>query len=148
NAEWKKQWGDAWDTIAGAEKAYSDFYLRYGAPGIGRRTLGDLFGKARTLVRLADELPKPDPDRLREYSSARMPSVELQLYSPAPIYDDLEIDRVASGLQLMGEFLGGDDPIVVQALGGLPPRARAEQLVLGTKLKDVAERKRLAAGGK
>ena len=48
----------------------------------------------------------------------------------------------------MGELLGGEDPSVVKALAGLPPRLRAEQLVLGSKLADVAERKRLYEGGK
>jgi hypothetical protein len=37
---------------------------------------------------------------------------------------------------------------VVKALGGLPPRLCAEKMVLGSKLADVAERKRLYEGGK
>jgi hypothetical protein len=36
----------------------------------------------------------------------------------------------------------------VKALAGLPPRLRAEQLILGTKLSDVAVRRALYAGGK
>src|SRR5262245_65980673 len=34
--EWQKQWGDAWDKIAAAEKGYAEFYERYTAPGVGR----------------------------------------------------------------------------------------------------------------
>jgi hypothetical protein len=147
NPEWKKKWGDGWDQIANAEKAYTNFYTYHAAPGVGRGSLGTLFGYARTLIRLAEEKPKPSSDRLREYRDSNLKTVELNLYSPAPIYDDLEIENLASGLQLMAEMLGGQNPIVVRALAGLPPRARAEQLVRGTKLKTVEERKRIAEGG-
>jgi hypothetical protein len=143
NPEYKAQWGDAWDKIAAAEKTYAEFYARY-------RTLsvqGDLFSRARHLVRLAEEKSKPSPERLREYRDSNMDSIELELYSPAPIYDELEIDRVASSLQLMGEILGAKDPTVVKILGGLPPRERAVELVHGTALKDVGARKKLAEGG-
>jgi hypothetical protein len=72
----------------------------------------------------------------------------VRLFSPAPVYPALEIDWLASGLQLATELLGGADPAIVQALAGLPPRLRAEQVILGTKLADVAERRRLYDGGK
>jgi hypothetical protein len=147
NPEWKKKWGDAWDQIATAEHGYAEFYTRHAAPGIGRSGLGSLFGFARTLVRLAEEKPKPSSDRLREYRDSNLKTVELQLYSPAPIYDDLEMENLSAGLQLMAEMLGGKDPMVVKALAGMSPQARAEQLVHKTKLKSVDERKRIAAGG-
>jgi hypothetical protein len=145
--EWKSAWGDAWDQIAGAEQAYAEFYARYSTPGIGRGGLGQLFSIARTLVRLAEEKQKPGPERLREYRESNMASIERQLFSPAPIYPDLEIEHLASGLQLMAEVLGGKDPVVVKALAGLPPRARAEQIVRTTKLADVETRRKIAEGG-
>lgn len=148
NPEVSKQWGDAWNQIAAAEKTYAAFYTRYAAPGIGRRSFGRLFSIARDLVRLAEEKEKPSNERLREYRDSNLDSVELQLFSPAPIYREYEIENVASGLQLMTELLGGDDPLVVKALAGLSPRARAEQIVGGTKLDDIAVRKQIAAGGK
>jgi len=148
NPEWKAQWGDAWSQIERAESAYAEFYARYSAPGVGRGFMGSLFGTARNLVRLADEKPKESAKRLREYRDSNLASLELALFSPAPVYPALEIDWVASGLQLLTEVLGGDDPLVVKALDGLPPRLRAEKLVLGTKLTDVAERRRLYDGGK
>lgn len=146
--EWQKQWGDAWQKIEAAEKAYEGFYTRYATPGVGRVGMGTLFGIARTLVRAAEEKPKESSKRLPEFSDARLKPLEMSLFSPAPVHGALEIDWVASGLQLMGELLGGEDPSVVKALAGLPPRLRAEQLVLGSKLADVAERKRLYEGGK
>ena len=146
--EWKSAWADAWDQIAGAEKAYAEFYERYATPGIGRGGMGQLYTIARHLVRLADEKEKPGPERLREYRESNLASIERQLFSPAPIYPELEIDALASGLQLMAEMLGGGDPIVVKALGGLPPHERAEQIVRASKLADVEVRKQIAAGGK
>ena len=147
NPEYQRQWGTAWDEIAAAEKAYASFYTRYSAPGVGRGGFGTLFGFARTLLRAAEEKPKESSARLREFRDSALASLELGLYSPAPIYPEYEIDSVASGLQLMAELLGGNDPLVVQALAGLPPRLRAEQLVLGSTLTDVAVRRALYEGG-
>ncbi len=146
NPEHQKKWGDAWDEIASAENTYASFFERQSAPGVGNGSLGGLYGIARGLVRIAAEDQKENSQRLREYTSARRETLTQQLFSPAPVYPDLEIDRLASGLQLMTELLGAGDPAVVKALGGLPPRLRAEQLVHGTKLADVAERKRLYEG--
>jgi len=143
NQDYKGQWGDAWDKIASTAKTQGEFYVRSRSIGIN----SDLFGIARNLVRLAEELPKPNPERLREYSDAALDRLYLQLYSPAPIYDDLEMDRIASSLAFMTETLGGDDPYVQKALTGMSPKARAEALVKGTKLKDVALRKKIAEGG-
>jgi hypothetical protein len=42
---------------------------------------------------------------------------------------------------------GADDPLVKQVLAGKSPTDRAAELVAGTKLKDVAFRKQLYAGG-
>jgi hypothetical protein len=146
NPEYQKKWGDAWDQIAAAEKTYTSFFERQSAPGVGNGSLGGLYGIARGLMRIATEDQKENSQRLREYTSARRETLTQQLFSPAPVYPDLEIDRLASGLQLLVELVGANDPVVVKALAGLPPRLRAEQLIHGTKLADVAERKRLYEG--
>ena len=148
NPEWQKQWGDAWEKIEKAEATFATFYERYASPGVGRAFQGTLYSIARDLLRLAEEKPKESSKRLREYRDSNLPSLELNLLSPAPVYPALEIDWLASGLQLATELLGGGDPLVAQALGGLPPHLAAEKMILGTKLADVAERKRLYAGGK
>ena len=49
-----------------------------------------LFGIARHCVRMADELPKKSADRLREYRDSNLESLKFQLFSPAPIYPELE----------------------------------------------------------
>src|SRR5262249_44943274 len=107
----------------------------------------DLFTIARTLVRMAEEDAKPNAQRLREYGDAGRASLEQQLYSEAPIYSDLETVKLADSLSMMMEQLGAEHEVVKLVLDGKSPRDRAAQLVQGTKLAQVAERKRIAAGG-
>jgi len=147
NPEREKMYGEAWDAIANAEKAYPTY--------IRERRIFDqaggfnsvLFGFARGLVRLAEENAKPNAQRLPEYTDANRESLEQNLYSPAPIYDDFEKMKLADGFALMRDEMGADNEIVKRVLQGKTPDARAEELVSGTKLKDVETRKKLAAGG-
>ncbi len=136
---------DPWDRLAKALAGSREFSPRQGA--IDATFRSDLSRTARTLVRLAEEKPKPNGERLREFRDTALPSVMNNLYSPEPIYDIQQIDQIASGLTYMATTLGADDPVVVATLAGKSPRARAHELVTGTKLKDIAERKRLAEGG-
>jgi len=148
NPERQKLYGDAWDAIAKAHKAYPS-YIR------DRRAFEQLggfnstfFDFARTLVRLAAENEKPNAERLPEYTDARRASLELALYSPAPIHEDFEKLKLADSLAFMVELLGADNALVKQVLDGKSPEARANELIAGTKLEDVAFRKELAKGGK
>src|SRR5438067_1956139 len=148
NPDRQKTYGDAWDAIAKAHQSLPS-YIRERrifdqAAGFNTTT----FGFARTLVRLADETQKPNAERLPEFTDARRASLELALYSPAPIYDDFEKLKLADSLGFMVELLGADHPLVKQIMNGETPEARATELIAGTKLKDVAFRKELTAGGK
>ena len=140
-------YGDAWDAIAKAHQGYPS-YIRerriFDQAG-GFNTV--MFNFARALVRLAAENAKPNPERLPEYTDARRASLELALYSPAPIHDDFEKLKLADSLGFMVELLGADNPLVKQILNGKTPEARANELIEGTKLKDPAYRKELAKGG-
>ena len=148
NPDREKMYGDAWDQIAKAHKTYPTYIRerRIFDQGAGFNSV--LFGFARGLVRLAEENEKPNAQRLPEYTDARRASLELALYSPAPIYQDFEKLKMADSLGFMVELLGADDPLVKQVLDGKTPEARAEELIGGTKLDDPAYRKQLAAGGK
>jgi hypothetical protein len=106
-----------------------------------------LFGIARTLVRAAEERPKPNNVRLPEFRESNRPSLELQLFSTAPIYDDFEILKLTDSLTALCAEFGADEPHVQEVLGGKSPRERAEEFVHGTKLKDVAVRQKLYEGG-
>ena len=148
NPERQKMYGDAWDAIATAHKAYPS-YIRdrriFEQAGGFNSTL---FGFARTLVRLAAENEKPNAQRLPEFTDARRASLELALYSPAPIHEDFEKLKLTDSLGFMVELLGADNPLVKEVLAGKTPEARASELIAGTKLDDVAYRKELAQGGK
>jgi hypothetical protein len=102
---------------------------------------------AMQLVLMAAEDQKPSEDRLREYRDSARESLELQLFSTAPIYDDLEAAKLATELSLFVERRGGDDPLVVTMLGGKNPRDRAAELISQSSLNKVEVRRQLAEGG-
>ena len=144
--------GDGWDQVAASIKALIKIRDEYNLFAVGpqRRAMSfnsDLFTIAIELVRLAEETSKPNPERLREYSEAGLSSLKLQLFSDAPIYEDLETVKLADSLGMMAEGIGEDSEMAQMVLAGKSPRDRAAELVHGTKLGDVAVRKRLADGG-
>jgi hypothetical protein len=141
----------AWDRIAQAEKTRAanlrkmtllETY-RSATPGLHTT----LFEIARTLVRAAAERPKPNGERLKEYRDSNRESLELELFSEEPLYDDFEQLKLTGSLTWLAEQLGYKDKLVQQVLARKSPDARAAELIQGTKLKDVAERKRLYEGG-
>ncbi|MDY3561298.1 S46 family peptidase [Gemmata sp. JC673] len=113
----------------------------------GHAFFSPLFGIARHCVRMGDELPKKSADRLREYRDSNLESLKYQLFSPAPLYPELERAKLAASLTFLAENLGGEHDLVKLALAGKNPAARAEELTAGTKLFAPAERKRLVEGG-
>jgi hypothetical protein len=148
NPDRQKNYGDAWVAIGKSHQALPS-YIRERrifdqAGGFNTTT----FGIARNLVRLAEENQKPNAERLPEFTDARRASLELGLYSPAPIHDDFEKLKLADSLGFMIELLGADHALVKQIMNGKTPETRAAELIDGTKLKDVDFRKQLAAGGK
>jgi hypothetical protein len=102
---------------------------------------------ARTLLRAGDERPKPNGERLREFSDSGRTSLELALFSEKPIYSDLEILTLTDSLTMLANELGEDNSLVQKILSGQSPRDRAAALINGTKVRDVAFRKRLYEGG-
>ena len=148
NPERQKQYGETWDAIAKAHKAYPGYVRERRIFEQAGGFNSTLFTFARTLVRLAAENEKPNAERLPEYTDARRASLELGLYSPAPIHEDFEKLKLADSLGFMVELLGADNALVKQVLDGKSPEARANELISGTKLKDPEYRKELAKGGK
>lgn len=145
----KPEWKDtlsAWDRIAAAQQIVAGQALPHTLLEGGHGFDSTLFGIARTLLRAADEKPKPSGERLREFRDSNRESLELGLFSEEPIYDDLETLRLANSLGWLTEKLGSGHALVQQILAGKSPRARAAALVSGTRVKDVALRKKLYAG--
>jgi hypothetical protein len=102
---------------------------------------------ARTLVRAAAEKPKSNPDRFREFRDSALPSLEQQLFSTEPIYKNLETVLLTDALTEMRQSLGNDNFDVQKVLQGKTPTEAAKQLIMNTKLDDVAVRKQLYEGG-
>ena len=153
--ELKSRYGDAWGRVEESVKDMRRSYLANQLLEGAGRGLGSPwafnsspFNIARTLVRPAEEKDKPNAERLREYQDANVESLKQLLFSPAPIYDDLETVKLADSLGMFAEMRGADDPLVAKVLAGKSPPARAFELIRGTKLKDVAERERLFRAGK
>lgn len=140
-------YGPAWDKIAEAQKVALRIAKPYMFIERGRGLDSILFTIARDLVRLAEEKPKPNSDRLKEYRDSALESLELELFSTAPIHPKFEQAKFAFGLAYWNK-VSPDDPVINRILGGRTPEVVAERLVGGTKLADVAVRRKLAEGGK
>jgi len=110
-----------------------------------RAFYGTLFKYARLLTRAIDERVKPNGERIAAFRDSAKESLELQLFSSEPVYDDYEIVRLTDSLTDFAEKFGGNDPLLKQLLAGKSPHARAVELISGTKLKDVEFRKNLYA---
>jgi hypothetical protein len=135
---------DPWDTIAGAQKKYDDRLDEQRLVGFGG---SELLSIAGNIARYTAEKQKPNDVRLEEFRESNLASLENVLYSPAPIYDDLEEAMLAYRLKEAADALGPDHPFVKTVLAGRTPEQVAHEAVAGTKLKNVAARKALVAGG-
>jgi hypothetical protein len=143
NPEWKKEYGDAWETIARVEEQ-----LKPEIKGqMFRRSGSQLFGLALTLVQYATETKKPDAERLAQFHDASLDTVKFQLLSPAPISTATEKLFMTAALKLGEQKLGKDDEFVKAILQGGDVDATVNAMVDGTKLGDPAYRKSLMEGG-
>jgi hypothetical protein len=137
----------AYDKIAEATRVLASQAVPYALLETGRGFNSQCFEIARMLLRAGEERPKPNGERLREFSDAGRESLELTLFSEKPIYTDLEILTLADSLTLLAEKLGASSPLVQSVLAGKSPHDRASEMIAGTKVRDVAFRKRLYEGG-
>jgi hypothetical protein len=144
DAALKKDYGAAWDRIAKTQ----DKMIKRHKQVMFRGFLGTkLAGFATTIVRYVAEVEKPNEKRFKEYRDSGLESLNFRLFSPAPIYRDMEEAVLADSLQQALEELGPDDAHVKAALGGSTPKAKAKELTAGTKLDDPEVRKALIKGG-
>jgi hypothetical protein len=145
--ERQKRFGAAWDNIARATDTLRDMRVRLRLLEQGAGAGSDLFSHARLLARSAEELPKPNEQRLEEFAESRQPELEQQLSSPAPVYPQLEQALLTFYLVRLREQLGPDDPVVKKVLGKQSPEALARKLVSGSKLASPQVRRQLYQGG-
>jgi hypothetical protein len=116
----------------------------YRAP---RSFYSTLFKYARRILRAGDERSKPNGERFPEFRDSNRESLELDLFSTEPVHDDVEQATLTDSLTDMATAFGNSDVLVQQVLAGKSPTDRAAELIKGTKLKDVAVRKKLYDGG-
>ncbi|MDF3035049.1 MAG: hypothetical protein K0S28_323 [Paucimonas sp.] len=138
----------AWKDIEQVQISFREITTPYNVKELGRGFYSRYYTLARSLVRGADERVKANTERLPEFADARLPELEQQLFSSAPIYPDFEKAKLAWSLTKMREWLGADDLFVKEILGMQSPEQVAEALVSGTRLGDPAVRKALWQGGK
>jgi hypothetical protein len=146
NPQWKAAYGNAWDQIAAAVKKNQTRIKEQYFHGLN----SVLASRAQQIVQYVAEVKKPDGERLDDYDESKLESLRLQMFSPAPIYADMEIARITGALELdLAEAgpAGGNDPWVKLVLNGKSPREVATELVNGTKLTDPEVRKKLVEGG-
>jgi hypothetical protein len=139
--------GDPWDEVAAAVELQRDIYLPFNYVEKTRGFNSELAYFARWIVRVTEEKTKPSDQRLREYRDSALPSLEQELFSPAPIYKSLETVTLADSLAQMCDALAADDPVVQKTLNGRTPEDTAKQLIANSRLDEVSVRKQLYEGG-
>ncbi len=137
----------AFDRIVAAQKIITGLEPRFRLLEDGAGFNSASFSLARRLLRAGAERPKPNGERLPEFSDAKRESFEQLLFSNAPIYSDFEILKLADSLGYLVEQFGADDPLVQSVLAGKSPRDRAAELINTTQVRDLAFRKKLYEGG-
>jgi len=143
NPQWKTAYGTAWDQIAAAEKKAQTRFKEQYFHGLN----SSLASLAQQIVQYIAEVKKPDGERLDGYHESQLESLRLQMFSPAPIYTDMEIARITGALELDLAEVGPNDPWVKLVMNGKSPRDVATEMVNGTKLTDPEVRKKLVEGG-
>ena len=136
--------------IAKNARVYNYFEMerrKFGVYRQPRAFYSTLFKYARLLVRAADERAKPNGERFEEFRDSAHESLELELFSTEPVYDDVELLTLTDSFTDLASAFGASDPLVKMVLGDKSPVERASELIRGTQLKDVALRKKLYAGG-
>jgi len=136
--------GDPWATIAATQTKLAARAMEARLVGFGG---SQLLGIAGQIVQYVVEVGKPNEKRYEEFVDANLDSLRNELFSPAPIYEDLEEVTLAAQLQLALDKLSPAHPFVKAALGGRTPAEAARAAVAGTRLKDPALRKALVESG-
>jgi len=143
NPELKTKYAWAWDSVSTAMERTKSRFKELTYRGLG----GALGGRALTIARYAVESKKPNGERLPQFQDAMLKLTLESLYSPAPVYPDLEEVLMADRFQEALDMLGANDPWVMAVLDGKTPEEAAKMYVSGTKLADPAFRKALIEAG-
>jgi len=142
----KAQFGTALADVAKVQAQLPKLYPAYAA--LERLGFSSLLGLARHLVRVTAETQLPSDKRLREYRDANLDEIKQELFSPAPIYGNVEVAVVREWMERVQRELRDQPDLVAKILHGQTPARAAQELVASSKLFDVYARKALFDGGK
>src|SRR5437899_11092590 len=93
-----------------------------------RAFVSNLFKYARLLIRAVDERAKPNGERIPEFRDSARESLELELFSTGPIYDDYEILRLTDSLTDLASQFAAKDPRAHTVLARKSAPARAREI--------------------
>lgn len=144
NPDGQKLYAPAWTTIEKSYATLPKFADRLAFSNLAPSRLGDIASK---IVRYAEEIKKPNNERYPEFADSRLESFKFGLFSPAPIYPEMEEYALTAWLEEARKTLGANDPFIRAALGGAEPSEAIKRAVAATKLGDIAYRKSLIEGG-
>lgn len=141
--ELEQKYGAVWGELADAMDRYAKIYKRslLFETYAGRGSV--LFGLARSFDRYAEEIGKPNEDRLRGYNDAGIPNLKRRLVRDVPVYPEFDALMLANSLRALAEA-HPDDEVVKKILAGRTPEEVAKAAVNGSKLADKKLREELA----
>ncbi len=139
----KAKYGDPFGDIEKIVKSQQSASLSY---QVLEMHFGDgsvLLADARRLVRAAAERPKPDGQRLAEFTAARLPSLQRTTLAEAPVHPALEQLEIEFWLDKSREYLGPDTAAVKALFGKRSAAEIAADIVSSSQLADPAVRRKL-----
>lgn len=110
--------------------------VRYGAGSV-------LLADARALVRASVERAKPETERLPEYGSQRLETLERSLTAQGPVHPLLERLEIEFWLDKTREYLGADHPAVKALFGNRSAADLAIEIANASELDDPGFRRRM-----
>lgn len=144
NPQWQKDYARAWDDIAQAEQKEVSRVKQIVLTSFRWATMAN---RALTIVHYVAEVKKPDGQRLDGFHDSELDSLRFRLFSPAPLYPEMEQAVLTDVLNFSLQQLGPSDPFIKAMLDGKTPEAALKEMYATTKVADPAFRKQLVDGG-
>jgi hypothetical protein len=143
------KFGRAWDDTARAAAHERDIAATYTPLVIvGEQVpFAQLWNDAVAIALHAEEITKPDAQRLPEMQDAAWTEKREAILSPAPMNRVVEERLISWTLSRLEAQTGTSHPLYRKLIGDEGEDVIAARLVAGTKLFDTAERRRLLDGG-
>ncbi len=142
--ELDRQYAPAWAAIA---KAYGELPAKANQLAFSSLAASRLATIAQQIVTYNIETAKPDGQRYPEYRDTRLEAFKTALFSPAPIYPEMEQAALTAWLEEARRVLGANDPFIKAAVGDAEPAEVVGRAIRETKLGDPAVRKAMLEGG-